>query len=267
MMLVDAHCHVGKNWYEPPSTLDFLMRQVGVDHAVLVAMTGSSDLEYLLAAQDEYGADRFSLVMWIDLESKDWAESMRAAVLSGAQGLRIRARSLLAHADRDGVTRTIAQIGKPISVISTVRDLDDDELADSLRACGDAQILLEHLGASTRPPEDQEDVAARARVFRLSGNDHVNLKFHGLGELLAGVQKDNPSSPFASPTHELLRQGLDAFGPSRMLFGSSFPRVCHNEGYGNSIRLARKAFEGVSEGDVQLMFGGNAMRIYGLNGR
>ena len=46
MVIVDSHCHVSSNWYEPVESLLFQMDRHGVAHAVLIQMQGRFDNSY-----------------------------------------------------------------------------------------------------------------------------------------------------------------------------------------------------------------------------
>ncbi|GIT59550.1 MAG: hypothetical protein Ct9H300mP19_14980 [Dehalococcoidia bacterium] len=35
-MIIDTHCHAGRNWFLPIESLEFEMNQAGVDAAVLI---------------------------------------------------------------------------------------------------------------------------------------------------------------------------------------------------------------------------------------
>ena len=46
-MIIDTHCHAGKNWFLPIESLEFEMNQAGVDGAVLIQHGGTYDNDYL----------------------------------------------------------------------------------------------------------------------------------------------------------------------------------------------------------------------------
>ena len=46
-MIIDTHCHAGKNWFLPIESLEFEMNQAGVDAAVLIQHGGTYDNDYL----------------------------------------------------------------------------------------------------------------------------------------------------------------------------------------------------------------------------
>ena len=47
MLIIDTHCHAGKNWFEPIEVLEFQMDRNGVDKALLVQHGGTFDNGYL----------------------------------------------------------------------------------------------------------------------------------------------------------------------------------------------------------------------------
>ena len=42
-MIIDTHCHAGKNWFLPIESLEFEMNRAGVDGAVLIQHGGTYD--------------------------------------------------------------------------------------------------------------------------------------------------------------------------------------------------------------------------------
>ena len=58
---------------------------------------------------------------------------------------------------------------------------------------------------------------------------------------------------------------LDIFGPERVMYGSDWP-VCLLAGsYGEVKRALEEALPPLSDGERAAVFGGNAIRFYGLD--
>ncbi|HXF64177.1 MAG TPA: hypothetical protein VNK95_21295, partial [Caldilineaceae bacterium] len=70
MPIVDTHCHIARNWYEPLESLLFQMDRCGVAQAILVQMLGQSDNEYQMACARRH-PDRLASVVIVDTEQAD----------------------------------------------------------------------------------------------------------------------------------------------------------------------------------------------------
>ena len=74
-MIIDTHCHAGRNWFLPIESLEFEMNQAGVDAAVLIQHGGTYDNNYLFReATKRHG--RFKVVVMIDPDDSDPLGSM-----------------------------------------------------------------------------------------------------------------------------------------------------------------------------------------------
>ncbi|MCR6670696.1 amidohydrolase [Devosia ginsengisoli] len=57
---------------------------------------------------------------------------------------------------------------------------------------------------------------------------------------------------------------LDLFGPSRLLWGSDWPVLTKAASYDNWLQLCRALLDNLDAAETAAVFGGNAMRVYGL---
>ncbi|WP_407646040.1 amidohydrolase family protein [Actinacidiphila oryziradicis] len=60
------------------------------------------------------------------------------------------------------------------------------------------------------------------------------------------------------------RHVLDAFGPDRVLFGSGWPLCTLAGRYADVFAVAEQAVAALSPSERAAVFGGNAVRVYGL---
>ena len=70
MRIVDSHCHVSQDWYEPVESLLFQMEQNGVDKAVLIQMGGQYDNAYQFECVRRF-PKRFSSVVGVNTDRQD----------------------------------------------------------------------------------------------------------------------------------------------------------------------------------------------------
>jgi L-fuconolactonase len=262
MDVVDSHCHVSPVWYEPVESLLFQMDRHGVAHAILNQMFGQADNTYQADVVRRYPG-RFASVVLVDPDQPDATAALERLVAEGASGLRLRptARSrgrdplqIWRDAERLGITVTVGGVGGPEGrgeLFAT------DEFRDVVRSLPKLRIVIEHLGSLT----NQNDEVQR-RVFALAKYPNVYIKFHGLGEFCKRAMPVLGSFPFAEPIPPLLDLAYEAFGPSRMMWGSDHPPVSRLEGYGNALRLPMERLAPTGEKVLRAIFAENALALF-----
>jgi predicted TIM-barrel fold metal-dependent hydrolase len=135
-------------------------------------------------------------------------------------------------------------------------------------------IIVNHLGGplavgtwADRQDEVQRDL--REALTGLSRHSNVHLKLGGIGmPRLGAVTMPDGRSPSSQALAEhwgdLLRFGIDTFGPDRCLFESNYPV----DGETASYRVLWNAFKlvsaGYSESERADLFAGTARRVYRL---
>ena len=85
-MIIDTHCHAGKNWFEPIDMIIAQMKLNNVQKAVLIQHYGSGN-NYLFDCLKNY-PDKFSIVPIIEWDADKLlhAEQIKQ---NGASGIRI----------------------------------------------------------------------------------------------------------------------------------------------------------------------------------
>jgi predicted TIM-barrel fold metal-dependent hydrolase len=106
-----------------------------------------------------------------------------------------------------------------------------------------AYIDLEH-----GPPEDE--VAA---LFELSAVPNLYMKVSTRN--LSAVTIDQRA------TRDFFRRLVDCFGPDRVMWGSNFT-ASHDRSYADMVALARDVFSFLTAGDLDLVMGGTALRVW-----
>lgn len=115
-------------------------------------------------------------------------------------------------------------------------------------------LVLDHAG---KPPVGGDLSAWSCDIRALAARPNVVCKLSGL------VTEAGPGTPEAAFT-QVADVVLDAFGPSRVMFGSDWPVCLLRRSYGEVAELARFLTAGLPERERAAVFGGTAARIYGL---
>ena len=74
-------------------------------------------------------------------------------------------------------------------------------------------------------------------MFDLARFPNAYVKIHGLGEFSQRAMPPTEPFPFVEPIAPLIEMAYEAFGASRMMWGSDYPPVSMREGYGNALPL------------------------------
>ncbi len=112
----------------------------------------------------------------------------------------------------------------------------------------DARLVLDHLGKSAAFD------SWRVRMTELARRENVFCKLSGLVTEI-GVAAD--PRPY-------LDVALEAFGPTRLMFGSDWPVVTAHMGYGDWKGVVESFASHLSPSEHEAVMGGNAKRFYRL---
>ncbi|WP_330262966.1 amidohydrolase family protein [Streptomyces griseorubiginosus] len=278
MTVVDAHHHVwdlavrDQDWIAPDSplrrtfTIEDLAagaRAAGVDRTVLVqTITVPEETpEFLaLAAEHELVA---GVVGWTDLTRPDTADELaRLRELPGGSCLKGIRHQVQGEADpgwllRPDVRRGLAAVADAGLVYDLV------VLPHQLPACVEAAASLPHLtfvlDHAGKPP-----IASGARepwatdVRALAALPNTVCKLSGLvteADLASWTVDD--LRPYADTV-------LEAFGPDRLMYGSDWPVCTLGAGYGEMLSVTKELTAGLGPSERADVFGGTALRTYGL---
>jgi predicted TIM-barrel fold metal-dependent hydrolase len=231
----------------PPDRLLACMDAAGVDAAVVVSPTlygadtayarftvahEPARLAYVAPAQAEQGA----VAIRVPVYSAGTMESVEHGAL----------RAVLAAAERDGVPVCVY----PPSFL--------DRLEPVVRAFGDLQFVIDHLGlAQPSPlfPSIEGDGFERLpELLRLAAYPNVAVKATGLPSL------SREPFPFRDVWAPLLRV-IDAFGCDRVLWGTDFTRV-ERASYADSVAYLREIDE-LTDPELELLYGATTRRVLG----
>ena len=261
MRIVDSHCHVASDWFEPVESLLFQMDRYGIEHAILVQDSAQPDNTYQSECVRRYPG-RLTSVVVVDVARPDALDTLERLAGEGAVGVRLRQTSRSPGRDPLAIWRAAERLRLPVSCIGRASYYLTEDFATLVQAVSALPIVIEHLGSGNDPSVEPVDPAVRRAVFALARFPNLAIKIHGLGEFARRAAPVDAEFPFERPIPPYLDLALRTFGPSRMMWGSDYPPVSAREGYGNSLHLTMKQFGSRSEEDRALIYGGTARRLF-----
>ena len=261
MRIVDSHCHAALGWYEPIEVLLSQMDRNGVELAALIQINGQTDNSYQAECVKRY-PDRLRSVALVDAGEVDAPAQLARLVAEGATGVRLPPGSRSPGSDPFAIWRKAAELGVTVSCGGSREAFADPAFAEVFQACPTLPIVIEHLGSLKWT--DVTDGGPRPAMFDLARFPNAYIKIHGLGEFSQRAQPVREPFPFVEPIVPLLEMAYDAFGASRIMWGSDYPPVSMREGYGNALHFTLERFADKSDDEKALMFGGVAARLFGF---
>ncbi|MGW8177957.1 MAG: amidohydrolase family protein [bacterium] len=268
MLIVDTHCHVGKNWFEPVELLLYQMDRNSVEKAVLIQYWGMHHNDYMLECLQRFPG-RFAAVVSVDTSSPDaLAVVEELAQTPGVAGLRLKPSDRSPGDDPYAIWRKAGELNLPIScytiAVDQTADPDFHRLVESVP---DTKIVLEHLAGVHlgHPQGNPAAVKPPYTIFRasLELNKYPNtyLKFNGLGEFCSRRPRFEPEFGF-DEVPPILEMAYEAFGCKRIMWGSDYPPVSVWEGYRNALLgpLNEKIF--AHEEEKEWAFGKTALSVW-----
>jgi predicted TIM-barrel fold metal-dependent hydrolase len=242
-MIVDFHTHVDDvpalGWRLPAEAVLAQLDEAGIDRAVVMTIIDApalhpDALDQLVATCAASGGRLYPFARVHPWYDQTPALLEHALDELGCRGVKLHGVSTLAHPGEEPVLRLLriaAARGVPVLFHSG----DDPfttpwELADAARAVPDATVVLAHVGGYGHT----EDAIAVA-------------------ESLPNVYLDTSAMPYPAAIAGAVRR----VGAERVLFGSDAP------GCPATLELAKVRMAGLPERDLDLVLGGNALRLLG----
>lgn len=280
MTRIDAHYHLWDvnhrehTWLDGPAltaihrtftVTDFASEAAaaGFDRGVLVQVLPDADetREFLaVAAESESVA---GVVGWADLTAPDIAGEVAALRAAPGGDLLVGIRHLVqGEADPRWLCRAEVRRGlKAIGDAGLCYDLltrphQLPAAIETVRALPEVTFVLDHLSKPRIAADELEPWASSLRELAAAPN--VFCKLSGMVT----------EADFSSWTVETLRPyaevALDAFGPSRIMFGSDWPVCLLAATYSQVADAAMELVGQLSSSERELIFGGTAVRAYRL---
>jgi L-fuconolactonase len=259
--IVDSHCHAALGWYEPIEVLLAQMDRNGVELAALIQINGQSDNSYQVECVRRY-PDRLRSVVILDTDRPDAPAELERLVAEGATGVRLRPSARSPGDDPLAIWRKAAELGISVSSGGGGDEFAGESVSEVFEACPTLPIVIEHLGGLK-----WSDVTPgqRPRMFDLARYPNAYVKIHGLGEFSQRAMPVREPFPFVEPIAPLIELAYEAFGASRMMWGSDYPPVSMREGYGNALRFTMERLSDKREDERALIFGGVAAKLFGFD--
>ena len=245
-----------------PADLRPLLDAQGIDACIAVqARADEAETGFLLELADEH--DWIAAVIgWVDLRADDldgrlarWGDR---AKLAGFRHLLQDdpdvAATLADPAFNRGVS-TLQARGQIYEVL--VRGSAQLAQAPAFCARHDRHwLVLDHLGKPAIG--GGEDAAWRKALGELAAQPHIACKVSGLVTEVVGDRID------VDAIRRYLDTALELFGPQRLLFGSDWPVCLLRADYAEVAGLVADWSQALSADERAALWGGNAMRCYGL---
>lgn len=251
-MIVDTHCHVGVNWFEPVESLLFQMDSNGVDKSVLIQHRGTYDNSYILNCVTRFPT-RFVAIVLVDSVKQESLSRLEKAVKLGAKGVRLE------PGDSDLLWEKAAQMNLVVSCQGEVSELATDMFRDKIKGLPSLKIVLEHLGGANK--DEPYPYNFFAKMVKLSDLDNVYLKVPGLGEIVS--RPDILEKDFQlKDTPPFIEMAIEAFGTNHLMWGSDFPPVSNREGYRNAKDAITNHKALKSDLDVAYIMGRTALNVF-----
>ncbi|MFD9324550.1 amidohydrolase family protein [Streptomyces sp. NPDC060065] len=279
-MTIDAHHHVwdlsvrDQDWITGPelqslrrnftvADLQPEARAAGVDRTVLVqTITVAAETpEFLaLAAESELIG---GVVGWTDLTAPEVADELaRLRELPGGRYLKGIRHQVQGEPDPEWLLRPDVRRGlAAVAEAGLVYDLivQPHQLPSSVKAAAalpELTFVLDHLGKPPIAAGDLEPWASGVRA--LAALPNTVCKLSGMvTEADLGKWTVDDLRPYADTV-------LEAFGPSRLMFGSDWPVCTLAATYGQVAESARELTADLGDDERDQVFEGTATRVYRL---
>ena len=265
-MIVDTHTHACPWWMEPIELLDYQMRANKVNKALLMPLRDVFDMDYLYESARRFPG-QFHVVGAVDHRRDDAADQLARQAAQGVVAVRFDAQDRSPGKDPLLIWSAAASLGLPISTMGHIEHFLSPEFQRIIEAYPQVPIVLEHLagaGAFWGPgrADKQFPMDLYKAVLGLARYPHVHMKMPGFAEFMPRPRPLLvPVFPTVLPAYEM---AVDAFGASRLMWGSDFPPSANREGYGSVLGFPRDQVKWKSESDRDWVFGKTAVTVFKL---
>lgn len=274
--IIDAHHHLWRyskadyGWISAEMSVlkcDFLlddlnreMHSAGVDGTVVVqARKSLAETRWLLECADAHPSIR-GVVGWVPLVDANvpavLAELAASAKLKGLRHVvQDEPDGFLLREDFNRGIASMAGTGLVYDILIHERQLP--EAAEFVRRHPGQQFVLDHLAKPKIRSGELEPW--RSNLFALVSAGNVSCKISGI------VTEADWLTWTLDGLRPYLDAALEAFGPECLMAGSDWPVCLLASGYAHWWNTLRQWLDGMSTGDRELILGGNAQRVYGLD--
>lgn len=286
MIRVDAHHHLwdldrrpqdwlGEPRYAPlrrtftPEDLAADAAEQRIDRTVLVqVLPDSAETREFLAVADG-SALIAGVVGWADLTAPDLADEL-AALREGPGGDRLAGIRHLVQGEPDPDWLTRPEVLRGLAVLAghglvynlLVTPVQLPAAVAAVRAVPQLSFVLDHAAKPLIHRGVREPWAGQ--VAALAAAPNTACKLSGLATEAISADPAGPADWSVADLAPYAAHVLDAFGPDRVMYGSDWP-VCLIAGsYARIAGAAGELVAGLSPAEQEAVFGGTAVRVYGL---
>ena len=259
-MIVDTHCHAGKNWFLPIESLEFEMKMAQVDAALLIQHGGSYDNDYIIN-QSKIQPKKFKSVVLIDPKEKKPIKKLEELKNHNAAGLRLFPNSYFENlSDQNEIWSKSGELGMIISCQPYVSEESfmNNEFINIIKRNSNTTIIIEHLGGIGLKGTKENF----KRFLEIAQYPNIYIKLPGLGEIIERPKILKPEFSFEEKS-DLFALTLEAFGSNRMMWGSDYPPSAGREGYLNTI-LGITKNEIFTKQEIDNIMGDTAKKLLNL---
>jgi len=261
MVIVDTHAHTSPYWFEPIELLLFQMNRNRVDKATLAQHFGQTDNSYIIECSRRFPG-RFSPVVQVNTEHIDAFKILRQWVKEGAESMRLTATTRSPGKDPLAIWRMCAELGIPVTCAGNYEEFSSNEFSKIVKTLPEMPIILEHLGLGKMGRDRFPTEATYPKLLSLANYPNIYIKVGGLGEICERPFPFRQPHPFDT-IPPFIRMAYNAFGPSRMMWGSNSPGCSQNEGYGNTLHYLEEYLAAFCNDEAkEWIFGKTALLLF-----
>ena len=270
-MIIDAHLHVWSDNYERypmadgrtdagPGSTELLLETMethSVDKAVIVQpIYYLYDNTYVIDSLKKYPG-KFAAVGILDRHAPDTPEQLEILVKEhGFSGLRMHLGrpddpAEWAAPDQDPIWRKAEEVG---ALFQSFGPADKQPAIEPIVArYPGVKVVLDHIGGA--PTDEGGEAPLLGNVLKFAQYPNTYVKFTPQGH------KSQEDYPFKD-THGAFHKIYDAFGPKRLMWGTDFPHVIRDLGYGRALDLFREHMDFLSDEDKEWILGKTALSVW-----
>jgi L-fuconolactonase len=247
-----------------PDDLRPLLAAAGVDSTVLVQTVPSVEetREFLaVAAATDFVA---GVVGWVDLTDPVVSETLAGLQAQPAGRWLVGIRHQV-HDEADAEWLLRPDVGRGLEAIREaglaydllVRPRELPAALAVTRSLPDLRFVIDHIA---KPPIASGEIDAWAGLMEpFRTLPHVTCKLSGM------ITEANWTSWTADNLRPYVAAALDVFGTERVMYGSDWPVSLLAGGYGAVKSALEAALPPLGPEEWTAVFGGNAIRVYGLD--
>jgi L-fuconolactonase len=249
-----------------PDDLRPLLAKAQVDRTIVVQTIPSVDetREFLAtAAATDFLA---GVVGWVDLTDPDMAKTLSELRAGPGGSLLVGIRHQV-HDEPDAdwllrkeVRRGIEAVGEAGLVYDIlVRTREVPAALELVRLLPEVRFVIDHM-AKPRIAAGSSDPEWERAMAPFSECENVTCKLSGM------VTEASPTGWTVDDLRPYVRRALGWFGAERCIFGSDWPVCLLAATYEQVIEAMRDLTSDLKAVEQEAVFGGNAVRVYGLSG-